>query len=223
MDGQIVTVTKDVLDRKDRRIRWVVAATYVWEGNAEPRCVDYRVQVVPRGANMSEDVRLLHAVAIPNVEGSAMTAAQAEALGEIPNAGIPNYVFIEASQARLLRAARESAKRMPARFSDSTRQALERVPVNRSGAVRRGRPPARSLGERLAILADVDAAYKAGESRGSVAEAHHMSDSSVRDLLYWARNVADPPLFSEPGHRIKGGSMTDAARRLMAETEKEGH
>lgn len=222
MDGQIVTVTKDVRDRKDERIRWVVAATYVWTNNAEPRCVDYRVQVVPRGASMSEDVRLLHAVAIPNVEGAAMTAAQAEALGEIPSAGIPNYVFKEASQARLLKAARESARRKPARFSESTQRALERVPVNRSGAVRRGRPPARSLGEKLAILADVDTAYEAGKSRKSIAEARHMSDSSLRDLLYWARTVADPPLFSGPGHGIKGGRMTDAARRLMADTDQDG-
>jgi hypothetical protein len=218
MDGQLVTVSTEVFDRQ-HRIRWAVAATFASIDGSEPRCVDYRVRVVPFGTGVSS-VFALHQT-ISAMESGAAGPADVEAMGEIPAEGIPRYVFEKASQSRLLEKARASIAKRPERFDAGTRSALQRVPVSRSGQVRRGRPTSRPLGEKLRILRDVEDAYRTpGRSRADVAAQHLMSESSLRDLLTWARHVAEPPLFTGlPGKRE--GRMTPAARRMLEDGVEE--
>lgn len=211
MDGAVVTIPTDVRDR-DGRIRWVVLATFVGVDGAEPRCVDYRVRVVPATSSASEGVRAAHQL-IRQLEANAISPADVAQLGTIPPEGIPRRVFEEASQAKLLASARAKVKRRPERHTARTRELLERQARKRVG-----RPPLRTLSERLRILAAVEAAYDTGRTLADVARDHDMSRSSLRDLLAWARHDADPSLFTgtTPGRR--GGALTPTARALLDET-----
>ena len=85
---------------------------------------------------------------------------------------------------------------------------------------RRGRPPARSLDEKLAILQTAERVFAEGGTREDVAKRHHMSTTSVRDLLAWARHDVDPPLFDSNGRSRRGGRLTDAARQLIQELDQ---
>ena len=90
--------------------------------------------------------------------------------------------------------------------------------LDRQAKPRRGRPPTRTLRERLLILEDVEKAYREGQTLEDVAKAHHMSRSAVRDLLAWARSEdSGVQLFSGTTRGRRGGGLTDAARKLLRE------
>lgn len=205
--------------------RWVVVATFVGVGSSEPRCVDYRVRVVPAidlwdRPTTEHDTQVQYRRSADEIAQQlaavAITPAEAAQLGEIPAEGIPRYVFEEASQARLLATAREKALgRFPNwyGFSEDARVFL----AQQSRPKRRGRPPVRSLGEKLRILADVERL----PTLQAAADAHAMSRSAVRDLVSWARHDADPPLFTAYGPGRRGGELTEHARALLAQIEQE--
>lgn len=216
-DGVFVKVSEFVSRRGGIEAGWAVVATFAVEGAAEPRCIDYRVRAIPHRDNMLDQIKVRGEVESQMLDAS-MGADEIEDLGEFPAGGIPGFVFKEASQARLLDTARARVAASPERYVPVASEALHRVPVSRAGKVAQGRPWSRDLGERLAILADVERAYEVGDSRASVAALHHMSDSALRDLLHWARKTAEPPLFTDPGRGKKGGRLTQAARDIL-----EGH
>lgn len=226
MTGQFLTVTEFV-NRRGRsephefpEAGWVVAATFIAEGSAEPRCVDYHVRALPHRSDFLDQLRVRNAVH-DQVASQLMGVDEIEALGEFPPGGIPGFVFQEASQARLLDIARARVASEPAKYEPIATEILRRVPVSRSGKMSRGRPRARTTGETLAILLDVETSYAAGETRARVAERHHMSDSSLRDLLYWARKVSEPALFTDPGRGKRGGRLTPEARALLGGVDHE--
>lgn len=214
MEGQLVTVTSEVVDRRHRQIRWAVAATFLATGADEPRCVDYRVRVVPSSSDGRVDIRDLHRT-LRAMETHATTVEDAERLGSVPPEGIPRYVFEDASQAKLLAKARAAIDRNPGRFEAPAHAAIGRVAVNRGGEVRRGRPPRMSLGAKLHVLADLEDAYQTGRTRAEVAHDHHISESAVRDLLTWARHTAEPQLFTKSRPGVKGGGLTPEARKML--------
>lgn len=213
-DGVFVKVSEFVKRRGELEAGWAVVATFAVEGSAEPRCIDYRVRAIPHREHMLDQLEV-RAQVEAQMLGASMGAEDIESLGEFPDGGIPGFVFREASQARLLDAARARVAAYPERYVPLASETLKRVPLSRSGKVAQGRPWTRDLGERLAILADVERAYEEGESRASVATRHLMSDSALRDLLHWARKTAEPPLFTDPGRGKKGGRLTQAARDIL--------
>lgn len=215
---QAITVSDLVMDRQGR-IRWAVTAIFVGVASAEPRCIEYRVRVV----SLEEDVRFQKAFSrqiVKEMEADAGSDSRSDVwkLSEVdpPAEGIPNYVFTQASQARLIEKAREQVSRQSQRYSDSAKALLAR-----QVGKRRGRPPARSMDEKLAVLQTAERIFAAGGTRAGVARAHHMSESAVRDLLGWARKDANPPLFTGNGPGRRGGALTDFARHLIAEKETE--
>jgi hypothetical protein len=155
---------------------------------------------------------------IEAMERDAIPPAEAERLGEVPAEGIPRRVFEQASQARLLAKAQWSVERRPDRYTDDVQAIL-----SAQERPRRGRPPVRSLADRLAILSAVEDMYEAGDGRtlADVADEHHMSRSSLRDLLSWARHSHDPPLFTSPGPGRSGGRLTPHGQALLTELEQE--
>ena len=48
-----------------------------------------------------------------------------------------------------------------------------------------------------------------------IAKDVHLSRSALRDLLSWARNDAEPRLFTNPGAGRRGGRLTPEARALL--------
>ncbi|WNM28444.1 hypothetical protein RN607_05435 [Demequina capsici] len=219
MDVELVTVTELVDDRRDGRVRWAISATFVSAETSEPRCIDYRVRVVPRATHKIGDLPLAIET-VDNMRGAAMSVADARGLGEFPSAGIPGYVFEEASQARLLAKARDWVATEPERFSIEVANLIRRTPVDRGGKVRRGRPPSMSLHRKLLVLEDVERGYAEGTTRAEIARRNLISESGLRNLLTWARKSADPQLFTDDGAGKKAGRLTPAARqRLMEGTD----
>lgn len=220
-DG-IVTVSDTVLGKWEGHTipRWAVMATFAGIGGAAPRCVDYRVRVIPTPPDDTEHRPSWWGVVAANqvigqMENNVIEPAQVENLGDIPAEGIPRRVFEEASQARLLEKARAIAERRPDKVAETARAVLAR-PKRRPG-----RPPARSLPEKLRILADVEDAFAEGRSLSEIGKSHDMSRSSVRDLLSWARNDANPRLFVSPGPGRTGGGLTPVGRAMFARLPKE--
>jgi hypothetical protein len=228
----VVTVTTAVRTRhpvgvlKMHLTRWVVVATFVGVDGSEPRCVDYRVRVVPEvdpkvdlgwgswdGGSLQWAFRNAATKLGEKLADNAITPDEVAGLGEIPAEGIPRYVFEEASQARMLVMAREYARTHFATVSDKARDIFGRQSLPK----RRGRPPVRSMGEKLRILADVERL----PTLQAVADAHVMSRSAVRDLVSWARHDADPPLFTAYGPGRRGGELTEHARAWLAQIEQE--
>jgi hypothetical protein len=207
-ERKAVTITKLVEDRKGHA-RWAVIGSFVGLGGSEPRCVDYRVRVIPEASSKRMAAGLGRQVSImlaeqTDLDHSLFRAGEASA----PAEGIPRRVFEEASQTRLLEMARKQVRQ--GRVQPEVASLIER-----QGKPRRGRPPARSLGEKLQILKAVEDAFTSGRTLEDVAREHHMSRGSVRNLLAWARSDADPQLFdgTTPGRR--GGRLTPAARALL--------
>jgi len=77
------------------------------------------------------------------------------------------------------------------------------------------------MAEKLRILAAVEASYDTGTKLEDVARQLHMSRSTLRDLLAWARG-SQPRLFTGSGQGRRGGQMTDVARAMLREIEKKG-
>ncbi|KRB45001.1 hypothetical protein [Terrabacter sp. Root181] len=201
-----LTISQAVKDRRGH-VRWVVVGTFVGVDGSEPRCIDYRVRVVPEmdSVEMSSGVAKQLAILLADdaeQDRSLYRAAEQSA----PSEGIPRRVFEEASQTRLLEMARDLVRR----------GRVEPVELlTRQERPRRGRPPARSLGEKLRILESVERAFASGHTLDDVAREHHLSRGSVRNLLAWARTDAEPQLFegTTPGRR--GGRLTPAARTML--------
>lgn len=193
---------------------WVVVGTFIAEGNAEPRCIDYRVRAYPASSDTFASIEIRNRIEARLLDQSA-GAEDIEDLGEFPPGGIPRWVFERASQSRLFDTARDRINTYPEKYAPIAAEVLNRVPVSRGGRAHIGRPRLRNIGETVRILADVEAAYAEGLSRASVAERHYMSDSALRDMLHWARKVTEPPLFTDPGRGKRGGRLTEEARRLL--------
>jgi len=211
---QSVTVSH-VVNNRAGRPRWAVTATFVGTGTAEPRCVEYRVRVVPEFDIPKGAAWLANRIVRELQKDQAREDRVPEwALAELnpPAEGIPLRVFEEASQARLLVKAREMVRAHPDFYRDKVGmvQLLDRQRERKVG-----RPPARSLTERLAILQTAERVFAGGGQIDDVASAHNMSRSAIRDLLAWARHDASPALFTSSGPSRRGGGLTDAARRLL--------
>lgn len=210
-----VTVSDVVRDRKGGP-RWGVVATFVGVGGSEPRCVDYRVRVIPEIAEEEDEFAVISPV-MEKLVGHSPTESDVAALGTIPPEGIPRYVFELASQAKLLEAARQWTERNPAFLREQVDALL-----SRQRKPQRGRPPTRTLRERLQILADVESTWAAGGTLNDVAEKHHMSRSAVRDLLEWARSGdAGVQLFEGTTQGRRSGGLTAAGRELLEKTAQE--
>lgn len=208
-----VTISRAVEDRSGH-VRWVVVAKFVGVEGSEPRCVDYRVRVVPEvpkkriAAGLGRRIaRLMMDDANSDREG-LWEAGESSA----PAEGIPRRVFEEASQTRLLELARERANRG---HVDPSVKDLLTSPAGR----RRGRPPVMPLGQKLRILRDVETAFATGGTLQEVADLHHLSRGSIRNLLAWARSDAKPQLFEGTTVGRRGGRLTPAARALLKAQE----
>jgi hypothetical protein len=215
MKPKTVTVEKEVLDQRTKEIHWAVTATFTEGERGDPVCIEYRVRVV-RGSTTQERLVNLHLT----LDGMGRQADD-ELAGEgpFPNVGIPRYVFEQASQGRLLEKARASLARggrSTSRLSAEA-QALITPPAHKPG-----RPPQRSMAEKLRILAAVEASYESGATLEDVGKQFNMSRSAVRDLLGWARNDAQPRLFEGRGKGRRGGQMTKEARAMQRKINKEG-
>jgi hypothetical protein len=217
-DQARVVVADTVFDR-DYQLRWVVAAVFIGVAGSEPRCIDYRVRVVPpmpttitQVAAANRIIDELHADMTGRERPEVWDAAE----NDPPAQGIPRYVFERASQAALLVKARRKVKARPASVQRSVRELLER-----SRTPRAGRPPAVPLREKLAMLATAEQAFADPEIRSvreHVGKLYGRSPEAVRDLLSWARHQ-EPPLFTSPGGGRRGGELTEVARALLAEGE----
>jgi|SRR5690348_5631218 len=206
MGVERVTISQHVKDRRGH-VRWVAIGTFVGVDGSEPRCIDYRVRVVPEidtPRNSAGIARQLEILLGEDAERdhSLFRAAEKSA----PPEGIPRRVFEEASQTKLLELARDLVRKGRYEPIDL---------LGRQERPRRGRPPARSLAEKVQILSDVEKAFQESRTLEDVARKHHMSRSAVRNLLAWARTDADPQLFegTTPGRR--GGRLTPAARAIL--------
>jgi len=209
-----VNISDLITDRKGM-VRWAVMATFVDVDGAEPRCIEYRVRVVPRMPNKIGSVWMGHQVIELLERQMAGERSEPYLAAELsaPAEGIPRRVFEEASQSKLLTKARAKAKRRPDLVDTETARLLER-----QVRPRRGRPPATPMGERLRILQAIEAVYAGPEGRlEDVAAAFHMSRSSVRDLLRLARRDG---LFTNYGPGRRGGELTPAARALLKKEVK---
>jgi len=210
MDEQVVTVSSEVFDRTTHMPGWAVVATYAMGVQGDPVCIEYRVRAL-RGGNSHELLVNLH-LTLDVMAGHATESLVGE--GAFPSAGIPRYVFEAASQGKLMEKARASLARNSAKrdaLSDEARQLL--APPARKP----GRPPVRSVAEKLHILAAVEVANSAGVKLDDVAAQFYMSRSALRDLLSWARNDASPRLFDASGRGRRGGHLTAEARTMLAE------
>jgi hypothetical protein len=126
-------------------------------------------------------------------------------------------VFEEASQSRLLVKAREMIRKNPTMVNAAIADF-----VDRQSRARVGRPPDRSIAEKLAILDAIETAFADPEQTlDSVAAKFYMSRSAVRDLLSWARREADPRLFTGAKPGVRGGKVTPEGRALLKKVSKE--
>lgn len=235
---EIETVTELVADPTTGRVTWVVVAAFVEGPQGDPVCVDYRVrQVRPSdGARNEERSALLNAQML---DARMRTHAADDEIAEIGTGpfsgkGIPRYVFDGSSQVQLIERVRravaahdeggdtrsprvsfEGDSGLPSRVPPkSTREAFALPPK------RAGRPPARSLEEKLRILSAVEKGYRGGKTLDAIAREFEMSRSSLRDLLTWARRDAVPRLFTGAGQGRKQGALTPEARELVKRFEE---
>ena len=199
----LVTVGSEVFDRTTGRPGWAVLATYArGPEDGDAVCVEYRVRAL-RGDSPTELVENLHRT-LHAMENHAV--ADIAGLGPFPAAGIPRYVFEQAPQGKMLARARAKLKKAaPAILAPPPRKT--------------GRPPTRTMHEKLRILAAVERANTEGRPLEYVARDFHMSRSALRDLLSWARHDATPRLFTAAGQGRRGGELTPDARTILAELE----
>ncbi len=219
-----VVVTDFVRDRRTGEVAWVVVAAYLRGASGDPVCIDYRVRQVGRrdGAEMPPDetVDLMERLGKHSTEPAAPTPLEAS------EKGIPRYVFEEASQTRLLERGRQRLARLEKfeqlnpqlttlEISGAERDML--TPATRKSV---GRPPQRSLGEKLEILAAVEAGGEQGRTLEEIAGDFFMSRSALRDLLSWARRDASPRLFTGRGQGRAGGQLTPEALAMLEQARK---
>lgn len=213
MDNQVVTISSEVMDRRTGRIGWAVVAAYVRGERGDPVCIDFRVRQVAQGERLIDGVKSLHAT----LELMAQHAADdGFDDGPFDQIGIPRYVFEQASQGRLLEQARASLERGGRATSGLGQEAraLLTPPAHKPG-----RPPQRSMHEKLRILAAIEDVQREGGTLDDVAARFYMSRSAVRDLLSWARRDAKPRLFTGAGQGRRGGQMTSEARAMLRQLE----
>jgi hypothetical protein len=210
-EAETAVVVQDLVMDRNGRPRWAVIAVFVDVHGSEPRCIDYRVRVVPEKPSNFAAVRAGHVV-LRELEKDTRGERPADFVAaelSAPTEGIPRRVFEVASQARLLAKARTSVKRRPDRYTAGTRQMLKDAPR------RIGRPPVRDIQEKLRLLAAVENAYATGVPLATVAKEHTISRASLRDLVAWARHDARPQLFTTFGPGRRGGELTPAARAML--------
>ena len=187
---------------------WLVAGLFLPAADGQLTCIDYRVRAIPN----LHDIGYL---ATKNALADAMTDQHVHLPAPtVTPGGIPRYVFERASQVQLLKAARETVPGSAYHQQHLSQQVQEWL--GRDGRKRTGRPPARSLREKLLILESVGIANEEGTSLDEVAEQWHMSRSSLRNLLFWARHTT-PLMFIHVGAGNRGGTLTDEARALLDE------
>ena len=207
---KMAPVPMAVSDRKTGLPRWAVIANFTKGESGTPVCIEYRVRLL-RGSTAEE----LDRNYVQTVNRMlANTDKDLEGEGDFPPIGIPRYVFEEASQGRLLDHIRDMFESGQALAPDETR-ALFAEPGRKPG-----RPPQRSLHEKLRILAEVESAQGEGRKLEDVASQVHMSRSALRDLLSWARHDASPQLFTAVGRGRGGGRLTEVARRRLEELDR---
>ena len=190
---RVAVHVSDLVRDREGQIRWAVLATFVGTGCAEPRCIDYRIRVVPLGRlgddQMSNLARFGQIVLDLDADAERDDRTDAWNLSEVDLRRRASRTTSSPGrpQARLLEKARKEVAGTPEQYKESARALLARQAKRR-----RGRPPARSLDEKLAILQTAEKVFAEGGAREDVAKLHHMSTSSVRDLLGWARKDVDP-------------------------------
>jgi len=233
MNEQVVTVGEVVNDRKSGRATWAVVAGYVIGPQGDPVCVEYRVRQVASAG--SDAVAIVDAIYLAEaLETQCKDAALSVPSHPSPR-GIPRYVFEVAAQGRMLDRARKRLALIDDQHArdDAARGRGEDVRIVRrevaadarallaaSTGRRIGRPPQWSLAEKLHILSAVERATVQGRILAEVAAEFHMSRSSLRDLLSWARRDANPRLFTARGQGRGGGELTAEARALLAEIDR---
>lgn len=189
---------------------WVVVGAFLPATDGQPTCIDYRVRAVPNTHDLDGMQETLDAVA-------ASMTKEVNSLGppRVTPGGIPRYVFEQASQVQLLKSARATVERSD--YYQHELSAEVRSLLASDGRRKPGRPPARGLREKLAILEAVEAANQDGTPLDDVAARFYMSRSSLRDLLSWARHKAPPRLFTDVGRGRRTGELTADARALLRE------
>lgn len=217
MATETIKLGRLVRDRRTNAPRWAVSATFARGARGDGSCVEYRVLMLAAGISEQQANAVLD-----QMHDEAPT--DVEQLGEIPAAGIPRYVFEQASQTQLL----AEWQRLVAKDPEFARQIFTEEAVqmslpqrSRTTGKRQGRPPVRSLEAKLRILADVEAEYAStptGPVLDGIARKHHISRSALRDLLHWARHDADPPLFTLLGPGRRGGMLTPQARQMLSDS-----
>jgi hypothetical protein len=198
-------------NRRTGLIGWAVIATFARTDSGEVACIEYRVRTIGGCGTVEDSAREARRVQRQMIEEAPSDSVESR---PIPVAGIPRYVFEVASQTRLLAQARDALSTRPNTVPPLSAEAKDLL---RPEARRIGRPPARSIAAKLTVLADVQAAHASGESLDAVATRHHMSRSSLRDLLYWARHTAQPRLFTSLRPGVRGGELTADAKAMLAE------
>ncbi|MCW2497516.1 hypothetical protein [Jatrophihabitans sp.] len=222
-----VKISAFVRDKRGH-VRWVVLATFVAAPAAEPVCVDYRVHVVRErpGAFSSQLAadKVLYEMQQDVQRDGRKEVWIRESVGPV---GIPRRVFEEASQAKLLTQARTKLSGEPnvvdefwETVAPGRRASLTEALTGRGAPSKAGRPPSRSLSQKLEILRSIEDAFAGGRTLDDVARDQHMSRSAIRNLLFWARHTV-PPLFSSTLQGRRGGELTAHARALLAGTEVE--
>ncbi len=191
---------------------WLVVALFAKTRSGDPVCVDYRVRAIPDAHKMEQwwaaKDQLIRSMSGDHTALPEMTPSPG---------GVPRYVFEEASQQRLLAGARKQMGK-PTR-TEQGRLRREAKAFLASSDRKPGRPPQRSLTDKLRTLQAVEEGYASGRSLEDVARDRAMSRSSLRDLLSWARNDASPRLFTPTRQGRSGGTLTPEGRALLTEIE----
>lgn len=187
---------------------WVVVGLFASAEDGQPTCVDYRVRSIP---NTHDPVEMQQTIAA--VSEALLGQHSGLSSPVVTPGGIPRYVFEQASQVTLLSIARKTVDTSEW-YQENLAPGI--VASLASGGRRKaGRPPARGLREKLEILEAVERANRDGQSLDVVALERHMSRSSLRDLLYWARKSSFPRLFTNPGQGRRGGQLTVEGRASL--------
>lgn len=196
------------------RIEYVAVAFFAGDGRTPLRCVDYHVRAVEPTTDPTDDHIRLAIRQMTTLDADSITESWVHAL---PPGGIPRSVLNKASKRRLLAKAQQRAK-TPKRMDTRARRLLATSlePANNTG-----RPSKRDLRRDLETLETVAQLGAEGATLLSIAEQLHISRSTLRDLLHWARHTARPTLLMPTTAGSRGPAvLTDEARDLLAEMRR---